>query len=297
MRESKEIFINGNTLEKILEDHKHWLNRDIAGWGNMYANLSGADLSNVYLSDAILNYANLSGADLSNVYLSDAILNYANLRGADLKGANLSGADLSYADLRDVDLRGANLSGADLSYADLRGVDLRYADLRGVDLRGANLNSADLSGAHLRGANLSGANLRYANLRCAYLRGANLNSADLKGADLSDADLNKEEQIRKGVKLSNPITGWKKCKDGVIVKLEIPRGAIVFSINNNKCRTDKAIVKEIFGADRAFSMHKYFSYYVGDKIEVYNFNCEYNTECAEGIHFFRTRNEAENYNY
>ena len=235
MREPKEIIRNGKTLEKILEDHKHWLNRDIAGWGNMYANLSGADLSNVYLSDAILNYANLRGADL----------------------------------------KGANLSGADLSYADLRGVDLRYADLRGVDLRGANL--------------------RYANLRCAYLRGANLNSADLKGADLSDADLDKEEQIRKGVKLSNSITGWKKCKGGVIVKLEIPRGAIVFSINNDKCRTDKAIVKEIFGADRAFSMHKYFSYYVGDKIEVYNFNCEYNTECAEGIHFFRTREEAENY--
>lgn len=151
-REPKEILINGKTLEKILEDHKHWLNRDIDGWQNMYANLSGADLD-------------------------------------------------------------------------------------------------------------------------------------------------KEEQIRKGVKLSNSITGWKKCKGGVIVKLEIPRGAIVFSINNNKCRTDKAIVKEIFGADRAFSMHKYFSYYVGDKIEVYNFNCEYNTECAGGIHFFRTRKEAENYNY
>ena len=270
MREPKEIIRNGKTLEKILEDHKHWLNRDIAGWGNMYANLSGADLSNVYLSDAILNYANLRGADLSNVYLSDAILNYANLRGADLKGANLSGADLSYADLR--------------------GVDLRYADLRGVDLRGADLRGAYLSGADLSDADLRGANLRYANLSDVDLRGANL-----KYANLSDADLDKEEQIRKGVKLSNSITGWKKCKGGVIVKLEIPRGAIVFSINNDKCRTDKAIVKEIFGADRAFSMHKYFSYYVGDKIEVYNFNCEYNTECAEGIHFFRTRNEAENY--
>ena len=220
MREPKEIIINGKTLEKILEDHKHWLNRDIVGWGNMYANLNSADLSN----------ANLS---------------YANLRGADLRGANLNG----------------------------------------TNLRCVYLNSADL-----RGANLSGANLRYANLR-----GANLSGADLSGADLRGANLDKEEQIRKGVKLSNSITGWKKCKDGVIVKLEIPRGAIVFSINNNKCRTDKAIVKEIFGADRAFSMHKYFSYYVGDKIEVYNFNCEYNTECAEGIHFFRTRNEAENY--
>ena len=207
MREPKNIIINGNTLEKILENHKHWINRDCEDWKSMKAYL--------------------------------------------------------------------------------RGANLRYADLRGADLRGAYLRDAYLRDANLRGANLYGANLRYADLR----------GAGLYGANLSDADLDKEEQIRKGVKLSNSITGWKKCKDGVIVKLEIPRGAIVFSINNDKCRTDKAIVKEIFGADRAFSMHKHFSYYVGDKIEVYNFNCEYNTECAEGIHFFRTRKEAENYNY
>ena len=205
MREPKEILINGNTLEKILENHKHWLNRDIAGWEYMRANLNGADL-----------------------------------RGADLKGA---------------DFRFADLSDANLNYADLSFADFRFADLNGANLSGAILN----------------------------------------GADLFKAKLDKEEQIRKGIKLSNPITGWKKCKDGVIVKLEIPRGAIVFSINNDNCRTDKAIVKEIFGADRAFSMHKYFSYYVGDKIEVYNFNCEYNTECAEGIHFFKSREEAENY--
>ena len=265
MREPKEILINGKTLEKILENHKHWLNKDIDGWEYMRANLNSADLSN-----ANLRYADLRGADLS-----DADLRYANLRGANLRYADLRGADLRYANLR-----GANLRGADLRYA-----NLRYANLSDANLRGAYLSGADLSDADLRGANL-----RYANLSDVDLRGANL-----KYANLSDADLDKEEQIRKGVKLSNSITGWKKCKGGVIVKLEIPRGAIVFSINNDKCRTDKAIVKEIFGADRAFSMHKYFSYYVGDKIEVYNFNCEYNTECAEGIHFFRTRNEAENY--
>ena len=250
MREPKEIIIKGKTLEKILEDHKHWLSRDIDGWGNMRANLNSADLSN----------ANLS---------------YADLRCANSNNANLKGADLRYINLRNADLRGTNLSGADLKYADLRGV---------------YLNSADLSNA-----NLSGANLRCAYLRCTDLNGANLSGVNLSNVDLSNVKLDKEEQIRKGIKLSNPIIGWKKCKGGVIVKLEIPRGAIVFSINNDKCRTDKAMVKEIFGADRAFSMHKYFSYYVGDKIEVYNFNCEYNTECAEGIHFFRTRNEAENY--
>ena len=275
MREPKEILINGKTLEKILEDHKHWLNRDIDGWGHMRANLNSADLSNVNLMYADLRYANSNNANLKGADLRDADLKYSDLSDADLSSANLR-----YANLSDVDLRGANLRYADLKYADLRGADLQYTDLRyvylnGADLRCVYLNSADLSNADLNGANLSGVNL--------------------SNVDLSNVKLDKEEQIRKGVKLSNSITGWKKCKGGVIVKLEIPRGAIVFSINNHKCRTDKAIVKEIIGADRAFSMHKYFSYYVGDKIEVYNFNCEYNTECAEGIHFFRTRNEAENY--
>ena len=211
-----------NELNKILENHKHWINRDCEDWKSMKADLSGADLRGAYLSGANLSGANLIGANLSDAYL----------RGAYLINANLIGADFSCANLRNADFSGANLSDA---------------------------------------------NLRYTNL--------------------SGADLDKEEQIRKGVKLSNSITGWKRCKDGVIVKLEIPRGAIVFSINNHKCRTDKAIVKEIFGADRAFSVHKYFSYYVGDKIEVYNFNCEYNTECAEGIHFFINRQEAVEYGH
>ena len=285
MREPKEIIINGKTLEKILEDHKHWLNKDINGWGNMYAYFKSAHLSDAHLSGADLSDTDLRGADLREADLREADLSDADLRGANLSGAHLSGANLKCANLSGAHLSGAHLRGADLRYADLKCADLRGADLRYTDLRYVYLNGADLRCVYLNSADLSNADLN----------GANLSGVNLSNADLSNVKLDKEEQIRKGVKLSNPITGWKKCKGGVIVKLKIPRGAIVFSINNDKCRTDKAIVKEIFGADRAFSMHKYFSYYVGDKIEVYNFNCEYNTECAEGIHFFRTRKEAENY--
>ena len=64
-------------LKEILENHKHWLNEDCAGWQDMRANLSGA---------------NLSGANLSGANLSEANLSEANLRWADLSGANLSGA-------------------------------------------------------------------------------------------------------------------------------------------------------------------------------------------------------------
>ena len=62
-------------LDKILKDHKDWLNSN----GGVKANLRGADLS---LAD--LSWADLRGADLS----------WADLRGADLRGADLRGADL-----------------------------------------------------------------------------------------------------------------------------------------------------------------------------------------------------------
>ena len=59
--------MNKNELQKILDDHRHWLNEDIEGWKNMRADLRGAYLYG----------ANLYGADL---------------RRADLYGANLRGA-------------------------------------------------------------------------------------------------------------------------------------------------------------------------------------------------------------
>ena len=204
---------------------------------------------------ADLRYADLRYADLRYTDLRNANMSYANMRYANMRNANVSYANMSYADMRNT-----NMSYANMSYADIRSVDMRYANMRSVDMRNVNMIGVDMIGANMKGA-------------------------DMRGVD----------RLKKGIKLSEPIIGWKKCKNNVLVKLEIPRGAIVFSINNKKCRTDKAKVLEIIGADRAYSNYKFFSYYVGDIIEVFNFNCEYNVECAEGIHFFRTREEAENY--
>ena len=100
------------TLDKIMENHKHWINEDCEGWENMKANLRDA-----------------------------------NLRYADLRNADLRYADLRYADLRDANLRNADLRYADLRYADLRNADLRYADLRDADLRYADLHYAKLNDA------------------------------------------------------------------------------------------------------------------------------------------------------
>ena len=77
MRKPSEVIINGKTLEKILENHKHWLKEDIEGWENMRADLRYADLR-----DADLRYADLRYADLDDADLRDANLRYADLRDA-----------------------------------------------------------------------------------------------------------------------------------------------------------------------------------------------------------------------
>ena len=175
--------------------------------------------------------------------------------------------------------------------ADLSGADLTYTDLTGVRLFGANLTDADLTGANLTDASLFDANLTGANLTC-----ANLTSANLTFADLTNTILDDKEQCRKGIVLTEPMTGYKKSGEGKIITLEIPIGAKIFSINKYKRRTNKCKVIDMQGETELCSIYYAdFKYHVGDEIEITNFDKNYNVECGEGIHFFLTREEAENY--
>ena len=164
---------------------------------------------------------------------------------------------------------------------DCEGWEDMKADLSGVDLRGVDLREANLRGADLRGADLRGVDLR----------GANWSRADLRGANLSEA-----EKYRLGQILKEPITGYKKTAEGVVITAEIPAGAIVFCINGKKCRTNRAKITDMCGKEILHSQHcNKFTYTLGKKIVIDYFNLMYNVECASGFHFFRTREEAENY--
>ena len=227
-------------------------------------------------------------ADLSDANLSDADLTDAKLYGADLYGADLTGANLRFANLYR-----ANLTGANLFYANLTGADLSGANLTGADLSGADLTDAKLYGANLSYANLTGANLSYANLTVADLTGTNLTYANL-----TNTILDEKEQCRKGIVLTEPMTVYKKSDEGKIITLEMPVGAKVFSINNNKRRTNKAKVIDMQGETELSSMYDAsFKYHVGDEINIIDFDDNYNVECSTGIHFFLTREEAENFKY
>jgi len=205
--------------------------------------------------------------------------------------ANLSGADLSGADLSGAYLRRANLSGANLSDADLSGADLSDAYLSDAYLRRANLSGADLSDADLSGADLSGA----------YLRRANLIGANLIGANLSD-DV-KQYSKHSIVPESGEFTGYKKLSLGEIAMLRIPASAQrVGGLTGRKCRASEATVLSIVDAngntvETGVSSHDTtFTYTIGKTVIPSAFNTDIRIECAEGIHFFITKQEAIDYN-
>ena len=228
----------------------------------------------------------------------------ADFSRVDLRYANLYEADLSGTNLYVADLRGANLSGADLYRADLRGADLYGANLSRADLSGTNLYEADLSRADLSGANLSRADLSRANLS-----GAKLSRADLSGTNLYEADLYEADLYE--AKIDYPMvcpekgsfTGYKKCKNGLIVELEIPEDALRSSATTRKCRCSKAKVISITNLDGSKSEEKKaisnrdssFVYKLGETVEVPDFDPIRWNECSTGIHFFMARKEAVDY--
>ena len=130
-------------LDKIVEQHQHWLKEDCEGCEDMRANLAGANLSFANLERANLEGANLERANLPRANLAGANLSFANLEGANLPRANLEGANLERANLEGANLPRANLERANLTRANLEGANLERANLEGANLERANLSRAD----------------------------------------------------------------------------------------------------------------------------------------------------------
>ncbi len=87
--------------------------------------------------------------------------------------------------------------------------------------------------------------------------------------------------------------GWKKCQDNVIVKLAIPEEAKRSHAFGRKCRAEFADVLEVIGADVGISQHDdKTEYRVGERVVPDSWSDDWQNECANGIHFFITKEEA-----
>ena len=224
-----------------------------------------------------------------------AVLSHESLRGLSLNSANLSKAILDKVDLEGAQLVRTILLKASLHCAWLFNANLFGADLRDADLVGANLDYATLAFANLSGANLDTASCDGTNFVSAQLYGARLHAA-MRDVNLGDTRLDQNEQIRKGVLLKEPIVGYVVTEvQQALVTLEIPAGSIVFTLDNNVYRTNRATVVDIDHdcLTVSFRYHK-GRYGKGDTIIADDFNPMYNASgLAAGVRFYRTKAAAQ----
>jgi hypothetical protein len=179
------------------------------------------------------------------------------------------------------------LSGSDMKYAVLISADLRQKDLSGADLSYADLRYAILIDACLRNAKLIGADLRYA-----ILSGANLSGANLTNAKLPHFQIPQEGSLRV----------WGK-KGGTLVEMQVPAWARrTGCLIGRKCRAEEVEVIKVYNTDgRVHSKivdenAMYTLYQDGMIIYPDYYDDDIRVACTHGIHFFLTREEAEEWN-
>lgn len=276
MRKPNEVIINGKTLEEILENHLHWLKRDVDGWKEMRANLDGADISNTDLRFANFKYASLNDV---NFYKSD--LREVDLRRTSLQHSNLSYADFREATLNDTYIFNSNLAHADFGDASLVGTYISHSNLTRADFRGANFAWADLHSCVFYDTDLRDCNFMYANLR---------GSKYVPYIPLQCPS-------------DGAFIGWKKVNN-ILIKLEISADAKRSSATTHKCRCDKAKVLGFYdslGTEELditeFVNDKYekCKYVKGEMVYPDFFDEDRWNECSHGIHFFVNKQDAINY--
>ena len=129
--------------------------------------------------------------------------------------------------------------------------------------------------------------------------GANLSGANLYGANLYGAKDAALAVAQTRILPAGDLIGWKKCVDGHIVKLSIPADAKRSHAFGRKCRAEWANVLEIVDAKgealKETKSDRGGIYKTGKRVAPDSWDDNWQNECAGGIHFFITREEAEAY--
>ena len=332
----RKIKIKDTNLAEILDAHKKIfsIRKTDDGESFSYSDfvIENVDLSNIDLSGADLRFFTFSNVNFENAYLKNTIffgsifkfVNFdhayfggSKLRVCDFYNCCFDNAFIDRCDLSKSTSRNTSFKNAIIEFTILKGVNFKHNVFLETSFEGSNLEYSELKYSTFRFVNLKNCSLKHSDMTASNFMNTNFTGANLKDTILVNCNfysnynldkiVGKNNNYIEGKVLTDNIIGYKKCMDYTIVTLEIPRGAIVFSIDGTKCRTNKAKVIAIDGADRAYSKHStylehnktygHMSYYVGDEFTVYNFDCKYNEECSRGIHFFLTREEAEDYEF
>jgi len=171
---------------------------------NMTNNLPPkTDLSNLNLSDSILENANFAGMKLTNSNLSLCNLRGSNFFNANLKSTNFTESDLSGSNFAKCILYETKFNLADVNNANFEGDELDFTDFTMANLTKSNLINVKINHTKFRGtifiaAKLGEINFREMDLQETIFIRTELNDvhfihADLTGVDFTGCDLKTQD--------------------------------------------------------------------------------------------------------
>ena len=275
-------------VDKILQEHLHWLNKDCDNWVTKRADFSNCKLEYVDFSNKHCLNAIFDNTCIEFSRFNNAILTNTSFKNAIIKNTNFSNAMLSSASFENAVIKHTDFTKAMLIGAKFRYTHIQYSLFRKSVLTETAFNHSSCTNVDFRCSSC---------IDALFTQSQFINS-DFEYANIYNAFFDAKESVRYGQILKEPLIGYKKTCEGVIITAEIPAGAIVFSINNSKCRANKAKIIDMNGYKLLHSNYDTaFTYTLGQQIEIDNFNTSYNVECGAGFHFFKTRDEAIAYKF
>lgn len=258
--------ISQEELDNLLDNHELWLKNPLN------------DKNRLFLE----NY-NLSFLEIKNRDLSDALFHKCDMRSMKIQNCDLSFTVFSNNNMNNITFSICNFNTTKFYSIDLSEGLFTNCTLTNVQLVNTNLAKAKIKDCKLDNIATNPFTSFY-NLQCPE-EGSFIG---FKKAYINITPNNK--------------TYFPSLP--VIVKLQITEDSLRSSATSRKCRCSKAKVLSISYLDGtecpedtiALSQHdNNFVYKIGEILEIKDFEKDRWKECAAGIHFFITREEAVNY--
>lgn len=271
---------DGTNFDKVVEMHEQWIKN------SRHENGDNPDIS----------CADFSSTTIEDIICSDHDLSFANFTNTKIYGSSFSKCIFTHAYFPNAKLNNVAFWLCDMS----------YSFFAGAELYNSRFHVSDLSLARFTGASFyaSEFSTSYIDDICDLTNAENVPNIPMACPDTGSFIGWKKVSLGIDAEVSKNSVIPNLCERFGIAKLLIPEYAKRSSATGRKCRCDKARVLEIQDLDGnildnvvAYSLHDPGFQYVAGKMIAPTLPFEENRweECASGIHFFITREEAVKY--
>ena len=255
------------------------------------------------LSDMNLANLDLTGIHFNNVDFTRTSFHYAKLYRASFYACTLTRAEFRMSNLTSASFQFCLLEDTSFWYTDMERVSINQCTAKNARRRTGFEGQTSFYNCNLYGSEFYGNHIKNASFYGSPMNGATLSSNDF---------INPKHFVPLVCPSHGSFTAFKKVltKEGrpIIAKLTIPARAQRSSSTGRKCRASEAKVMGFYDYEgkrlskeivpyACSTYTKRFRYYVGKTVYPKNsFDKDRWEECAGGIHFFITFQEAVEYN-